>query len=64
MRLSASIKSKATTHPIFSACGCDEQGSDGCDAFGVCSCKTNVHGDKCTECIDTLPYNFPDCTGK
>ena len=51
-------------HPIFSACGCDVQGSDGCNELGVCSCKTNVQGDKCTECIDTLPYNFPDCTGK
>ena len=50
--------------PIFLACGCDEQGSDGCDTLGVCLCKNNIQGDKCDECVDTHPEYFPDCSSK
>ena len=55
-------------YPLFliSACNCNSQGgSNGsnCNANGVCNCKTNIVGDKCTECVAGY-FNFPLCEGK
>lgn len=38
---------------VFKECKCDPNGSlrSACDENGLCSCKTNVMGDKCNVCI-------------
>ena len=48
---------------IFVGCECDAVGSTSyqCEHDGRCSCKANVGGDKCIECLEGF-YNFPNCT--
>ena len=48
----------------FPDCECDISGSEGesCDDSGTCTCKTNVEGPKCKECIQDY-YGFPECEG-
>ena len=56
---------------VSPACGCDPSGitNDGdCNASGACSCKMNVGGAKCSECLEGF-FNFsaanPDgCQGE
>ena len=49
----------------FSECGCNTSGSTStsCSSSGVCSCKSNVEGTKCTTCKSGY-YGFPNCQGK
>ena len=50
----------------ISACECNEDGSNGLscdDGTGLCTCKDNVIGDKCTQCAAGY-WNFPSCEGK
>ena len=49
----------------FSACGCSSSGSSSttCSSSGVCSCKSNIVGTKCTAC-NTDYFGFPNCKGK
>ena len=45
-------------------CGCDIHGSEEtiCDEYGICLCKENVIGDKCTECDpESGFFGFPEC---
>ena len=44
-------------------CACDIMGSTSteCDENGVCSCKTNIDGNKCAKCKSFTYGNFPDC---
>ena len=46
------------------ACDCDSQGSTGtsCALGGVCDCKANIMGNKCTNCKPGY-YGFPECKG-
>ena len=46
-------------------CDCNDLGSNSkqCDTNGICFCKPNVIGDKCTTC-KANHYGFPDCKGK
>ena len=46
------------------ACDCDSQGSTGtsCEIGGVCDCKANIMGNKCTNCKPGH-YGFPECKG-
>ena len=48
----------------FSECGCSTSGSSStsCTTSGVCTCKPNVIGIKCTGC-ETGFYGFPNCQG-
>ena len=48
----------------FVACGCNAEGSSSieCDKYGLCSCKSNVVGTKCTDCASGY-YGFHNCTG-
>ena len=48
-----------------SECECNEDGSvdERCDDEGKCSCKSNVIGDKCSECQPDH-YDYPRCEGK
>ena len=43
-------------------CNCNKNGSlnDICSNNGICSCKANVTGDKCTYCDQSL-FPFPNC---
>ena len=45
------------------ACGCNSMGSTSieCDADGICDCKTDVIGDKCTSCKPGYS-EFPSCS--
>ena len=47
---------------IFLACGCSSSGasSSSCNSSGVCSCKSNFEGSKCTSC-KTGFYDYPNC---
>ena len=47
---------------IFIACGCSGFGasSASCTSSGVCSCKSNFVGDKCTSCKAGF-YDYPNC---
>ena len=50
---------------LFPACECNTsgeiEGSNGaCSDKGVCNCKENVDGAKCTECSAGY-QEFPDC---
>ena len=49
----------------FLACGCSSSGasSSSCNSSGVCSCKSNFEGSKCTSC-KTGFYDYPNCYGK
>ena len=44
------------------ACDCNTQGSNktSCDSEGICTCKVNISGDKCTKCKPGL-FPFPAC---
>ena len=44
------------------ACDCNAQGSNAtlCDSEGICTCKANIFGDKCTKCYPGL-FPFPAC---
>ena len=46
----------------ISACNCNSQGSIDvlCNDKGVCNCKANVVGSKCTECAAGY-FNYPTC---
>ena len=48
-------------HP-FIACGCSSSGasSTSCTSSGVCTCKSNFVGDKCTSCNAGF-YDYPNC---
>ena len=48
-----------------SECECNEDGSvdERCDDEGKCSCKSNVIGDKCSECQPDH-FDYPRCEGK
>ena len=53
-------------HFSFLECLCNVEGSEtaACDeTSGKCTCKSNVIGDKCTECASEF-YGFPDCQCK
>ena len=52
------------TNLMYSACGCDTQGSNGtaCSNDGQCRCKANIEGLTCNHCIDEF-YSFPTCQG-
>ena len=45
------------------ACGCNSMGSTSpnCDVDGICDCKTEVIGDKCTTCKPGYT-GFPSCS--
>ena len=49
---------------LFQACDCNDQGSisESCDKYGICSCKANVIGNKCTDCNVPGYYGVPNCT--
>ena len=49
----------------FSACECSSSGSTStsCTSSGVCSCKSNVVGTKCSACNSGY-YGFPNCQGR
>ena len=49
----------------FVDCGCSSFGasSTSCNSNGVCTCKTNFEGDKCTSCKAGF-YEYPYCYGK
>ena len=49
----------------FPACECSSTGSDStsCSSSGVCTCKSNVVGAKCTACNSGY-YGFPNCQGE
>ena len=49
---------------MYIDCNCKITGSNSlsCDSNGVCSCKTNVIGAKCTACKSGY-YGFPNCKG-
>ena len=51
-------------HP-FIACGCGSSGasSTSCTSSGVCTCKSNFVGDKCTSCNAGF-YDYPNCYSK
>ena len=46
----------------FLACNCIGPGTinSSCDSNGICFCKTNFIGSKCTKCKPGY-YGFPDC---
>ena len=46
-------------------CNCDSNGSNSssCDSDGMCTCKPNFTGSKCTECLSGF-FGFPECKGK
>ena len=46
------------------ACGCSTYGSSSssCTSSGICTCKPNVIGAKCTACMSGF-YGFPNCQG-
>ena len=45
-------------------CNCSTNGarSEICSNEGICSCKTNFLGDKCTNCASGF-FGIPDCKG-
>ena len=48
----------------LSECKCNYGGTNGdasCDETGLCNCKPNVVGQKCTQCKSGY-YRFPECT--
>ena len=49
----------------FLACGCSSSGasSTSCNSSGVCSCKSNFEGSKCTSCKAGF-YDYPNCYSK
>ena len=49
----------------FLACGCSSSGSTStsCTSSGVCPCKTNFFGNKCSSCKAGF-YDYPNCYGK
>ena len=49
----------------ISACGCSSSGSSSttCSSSGICSCKSNVVGTKCTAC-ESGYSGFPNCQGE
>ena len=60
------IEHKNYVFLLFVACSCDANGSNGdtCDNdSGNCSCKLNISGKKCDQCVDGL-YGFPKCQGR
>ena len=44
----------------ISACDCYLKGSYGCHSNGVCHCRDNFNGTKCSECAHGF-INFPEC---
>ena len=46
-------------------CGCSSYGSNSttCTSSGVCTCKSNFVGDKCTSCNAGF-YDYPNCYSK
>ena len=48
----------------FIACGCSGSGASlaSCTSSGVCTCKSNIIGNKCTNCTSGY-YGFPNCQG-
>ena len=50
---------------LFLACGCSSSGSTStsCTSSGVCTCKTNFYGNKCSSC-KTGFYDYPNCSGE
>ena len=49
---------------LFSDCNCNAVGSNlngACDENGVCSCKENFFGNKCSLCAPGY-YGLPNCT--
>ena len=49
----------------FSACDCSSSGasSTSCTSSGVCTCKSNFSGTKCTSCNSSY-YGYPNCNCK
>ena len=49
---------------LFTACECSSFGSSStsCTSSGVCTCKSNIIGNKCTNCTSGY-YGFPNCQG-
>ena len=57
------IKYKANCFfQTFIACGCSSSGASlaSCNSSGVCTCKSNFVGDKCTSCKAGF-YDYPNC---
>ena len=48
--------------PCISDCKCSEDGAvdSSCDDTGMCTCKSQISGDKCDKCLPGH-YNFPTC---
>ena len=53
---------KSNTFYILPGCNCDSIGSTrmSCSDTGVCECKSNFVGDKCSQCAPER-YNYPTC---
>ena len=51
---------------LFSILGCDcnlnNSITEDCDSYGICTCKENYIGLKCTKCADDLA-EYPECKG-
>ena len=58
------MKEKVISNLILE-CKCDIKGSNStsCDSNGMCTCKPNFTGSKCTECVTGF-FGFPECKGK
>ena len=55
------LKISSTIPPILD-CKCSEDGAvdSSCDDTGMCTCKSQISGDKCDKCLPGH-YNFPTC---
>ena len=59
------INIELLTLKIVSACECSSSGSTStsCTSNGICSCKSNFSGTKCSTC-DSTYYGYPNCYSK
>ena len=51
--------------PCISECKCSEDGAvdSSCNDAGMCTCKSQISGDKCDKCLPGH-YSFPTCQSK
>ena len=58
-------KTRLVISEFILECNCDSNGSNStsCDSHGMCTCKPNFTGSKCTECLSGF-FGFPECKGK
>ena len=52
-------------HVHISECKCSEDGAvdSSCDDAGMCTCKSQISGDKCDKCLPGH-FNYPTCQSK